>query len=179
MISRHGSPSRSSAARTPAICSAFIEQFIRPGRVGRRVGREAGFRVFGLQRNGRLSAAALGGDPFFAVIARLVRGDAEKPGLEPAFAVEGIEVFDDGQKDFLANFLGIFAGEIGRELENETPRRRVMQIEQFVPRFRFAATAARQQCRFRVHAVSTLFQACPFEQNFRGSILRGVPSDSS
>src|SRR5208282_6523352 len=92
-----------------------------------------------------LPAAALGGNSFFAEVARLVGGDAEEPGLEPAVAVEGIEVFDYGQENFLADFLGVFAGEIGRELENEAARGRVMKVEQLIPRFRFAATAARYQ----------------------------------
>ena len=76
-----------------------------------------------------MSAAALGGNPFFTIIARLVGGYAKKPGLEPAFAVEGVEIFDDRQENLLANFLGVLADEIGRKLENETPRRRVMEIK--------------------------------------------------
>ncbi len=37
-----------------------------------------------------------------------------------------------------------------RKLENEAPRRRVMQVEQFVPRLRVAAPATRQQFTFRL-----------------------------
>ena len=76
-----------------------------------------------------MSAAALGGNPFFTIITRLVGRDAKKPGLEPAFAEEGVEVFDDRQECLLADFLGVLAGEIGCKLENETPRRRVMEIK--------------------------------------------------
>ena len=56
--------------------------------------------------------------------------------------------------------------EIVPELENEPPRRRVMPVEQLVPRLRLTAAAAREQICFRVqtHAVMTLFQAPAFEQ---------------
>ena len=65
--------------------------------------------VLGLERNGSLAAAAFGRVLALAVIARLVGGDAEEPGLKLAPAVEGIEVPDDGQEDFLANLLHVFA----------------------------------------------------------------------
>src|SRR5208282_4037004 len=107
---------------------------------------------------------------------RLVHGDAKKPGLKPAFALEGIEVFDDGQKNFLANLLAVFAGKIRRKLENKPPRRRVIQIEEFVPRFSFTATAASKQFGFDCHVSRTLFEAAPLEQISSGSILHGIPS---
>ena len=143
----------------------------------RRIGCQAGLGIFGLERNGCLPAAAFGRDPFLAEVARLVRGDAEQPRLELAFTLEGIKVFDDGQKSFLADLLAVFAGKIRRKLEDEPPRRCVMQVEEFIPRPGVAATAARQQFGFGAPCGRNLFEARSFEQISCGSILRGVPSD--
>ena len=85
-----------------------------------------------------------------AVIARLVGGDAEQPGLKLAAAVEGIEVPDDGQEDFLANLLHVLAREIVPKLKDKAPRRRVMPVEQLVPGLRFTPAAARKQLSFSV-----------------------------
>ena len=125
---------------------------------GRRAGRvegQAGLGVFGLERNGRLAAAAFGRVLALAVIARLVGGDAEQPGLKLALAVKGIEVPDDGQEDLLANLLRVLAREIVPKLKDEAPRRRVMPVEQLVPRLRLTPAAARKQVCFSVgtHAV--------------------------
>ena len=76
------------------------------------------------------------------VITRLVRSNAENPGLKLAVALERTEVFDDGKKHFLADFLGILARQIMSQLENETPGRRVVQVKKFVPGFRLALAAA-------------------------------------
>ncbi len=47
-------------------CSAFIRNSSGPGASGRRIGRQSGFGIFGLQRNRRLAAAAFGRRPLFA-----------------------------------------------------------------------------------------------------------------
>src|SRR5207247_8195482 len=113
-------------------------------------------RIFSLQRDRRLPAATLGRVAALAIVARFVGGDAEQPRLKLALAVERLEVANDGQKNFLADFLGIFACKIRRQLENDTPGGRVVPIEQFVPRFSLAAATTRQQFSFRAHDVSTL-----------------------
>jgi hypothetical protein len=70
--------------------------------------------------------------------------------------VEGIEVPDDGQEDFLANLLDVLAREIVAKLKDKAPRRRVMLVEKVVPGPRFTAAAARKQVSFSVgtHAES-------------------------
>ena len=67
--------------------------------------------------------------PALAVIPRLVGGDAEQPGLKLTPAVEGIEVPDDGQKDFLANLLNVFAREVVPKLKDKASRRCIMAVE--------------------------------------------------
>ena len=100
--------------------------------------------------SGGLAAAAFGRVLALAVIPRLVGGDAEEPGLKLAAAVEGIEVPDDGQEDFLANLLDVLAREIVPELKDKAPRRRVMPVEQLVPGPRLTTAAARKQVSFGV-----------------------------
>ena len=85
------------------------EREVRRRGVAGRVEGQAGLGVFGLERNGGLAAAAFGRVLALAIIVRLVRGDAEQPGLKLAPAMEGIEVADDGQEDFLANLLDVLA----------------------------------------------------------------------
>ena len=100
------------------------------------------------RESGDLAAAAFGGMEALAVIAGFVGGDAEQPGLKLAAAVEGLEVPDDGEEDFLANLLDVLAGEIVPELEDKAPGGGVMQVEQFVPGPRLAAAAAGDQIGF-------------------------------
>src|ERR1017187_10498713 len=103
-----------SAARFDKLVEGLVDQRdlldVHQGDVGRgngagRVDGQAALGVFGLKRNRGLAAAALGSLPPLAVIPGFVGGDAEEPGLKLAPAVEGIEVPDDGQEDFLANLL--------------------------------------------------------------------------
>ena len=85
--------------------------------------------------------------------------------------------FDDGEKNFLTDFLGVLEREIGGQLENEAAGRRVVGVEQIVPSRRVAAPAACQQFVFRIHAALTLFRGDAFEKFLRGSIFAGLPSD--
>src|SRR5262249_39380473 len=87
-----------------------------------------------------------------SMVACLVGGNAEQPGLELALALKRADVFDDGEENFLANLLRVFPGEIGSELENEASRRGVVPIKQLIPGTRLAAPAARQQLSFRFAA---------------------------
>jgi hypothetical protein len=139
--------------------------FIRTGDGGGWIQGQAAVRIFGLQGNRGLAAAAFGGVPAFAIIPGFVGRDPEQPGLKLAPAAERIEIPDHGQERFLADFLGIFRREIGRELKDEAPGGGVMQVEQFVPRIRFAPAAPRQQFGFRAHAILTLPEADLFEQD--------------
>ena len=77
-----------------------------------------------------------------AVVAGLVGGDSEEPGLKLAAALKRLEIADDRQEDLLANLLHVLAREIMPKLEDKTPRRRVMPVEQLVPRPGFTAAAA-------------------------------------
>jgi hypothetical protein len=65
--------------------------------------------------------------------------------------LEGIQVADDAEENFLTNFFHIFAGEIRGELEDETPCRRVVAIKQLVPRSSFTPATAGQELRFGFH----------------------------
>jgi len=123
---------------------------IRRGGVGGRIDDGAVSVIDGMQGNGDVAAAAFGGGAALAVIARLVGGDAEDPGLKLAAAVEGGQVFDDGKKDFLGDFLDVFTGKIVRQLEDEPSGGGIMAVEQFIPGVRFACAAAADQAGFRV-----------------------------
>ena len=118
--------------------------------------KDTGGAVLGLERKRSLAAAAFSRVLALAVIARLVGGDAEQPGLKLASTMEGFEVPDDGQEDFLANLLDVLARKVVAELEDKAPRCRVMPVEQFVPGLRFTPAAARNQLNFSIgtHAES-------------------------
>jgi hypothetical protein len=141
------------------------DELVGAGQFGGRIEREAGFVILGLQGNGRVAAAALGGVAALAKIARFICGDAEEPGLKLALAVKRLEVADDGEKNFLANFLGVFVREIGAELEDETTGGGVVQIEELVPGIGLPATASFQQFGFGAHAIQTVRERLGFEQN--------------
>jgi hypothetical protein len=64
--------------------------------------------------------------------------------------MKGIQVLYDRQENLLANFLGVFAGQIMAELKDKAASRRVMKVEQFIPRRSLAAAATRQQFRLCV-----------------------------
>ena len=102
---------------------------IRTGRGGWRIEREAVLGVFGIERKGGLAATAFGGGTALAVIAGFVCGDAKEPGLKLAAAMKGIEILDNGQENFLADFLGIFPREIRCKLENESGGGGIMEVE--------------------------------------------------
>lgn len=138
---------------------------VRARGVAGRINGQAGLGILGVQGKRDLPAAALGRAQALAVVVGLVGGDAKEPGLELAVALEGAQTFDDGQKGFLADFLHIFAVEIRRELEDETPRRRVVQIKKLVPSLRLAATATGQQLGFRTHFSVNLVQETALGQS--------------
>ena len=102
-----------------------------------------------MQRHGNMPAAAFGGRAPLTVVARLVGGDAEYPGLELAVALEGGKTFYDGKKNFLGDFLDVFAGKIVRQLEDEAPGGGIVPVEQFVPGAGIACAAAAEQAGFR------------------------------
>src|SRR5262245_35724068 len=79
------------------------------------------------------------------VIARLIRGDAKEPGLKLALALEGFDILDDREKNFLANLLHIFPSEIASELKNKSPRGGIMPIEELVPGGGISPPATREQ----------------------------------
>jgi hypothetical protein len=123
---------------------------VRRGGVCGRINDGAIGTVHGMQGDGDVSAAAFGGGAALAVIAGLVGGDAEDPGLKLAATMEGGQVFDDGKKDFLGDFLDVFPGEIVGQLKDEPAGGGVMKAEQFIPGVRFACAAAADQAGFRV-----------------------------
>ena len=139
-----------------AECDEFGALDIEQVHVGRRrvAGRiecQAGFVSFGLKGKRKLTAAAFGGIALLAKVAGFVGCDAEKPRLKLTFALKGIEVADDAEKNFLTNLFHIFAREVGSELKDKTPRRRVVAIKQLVPRVSFTLATARQELRFGFH----------------------------
>ena len=86
-----------------------------------------------------------------AKVARLVRRDAEEPGLKLAVAMKGVEVADDRQENLLANLLHVLAREVRSQLENKSPGGSLVEIKQLVPRSCFAPPAARQQLSLGFH----------------------------
>src|SRR5260370_35443139 len=109
---------------------------------------EAVLRVVILEGQRREAAPPFGRVLALAVVTRLVGRDAKEPGLELALALEILKALDHRQKDLLANLLGIFPREVVAELEDESSRRRIMKVEQLLPRLRLALAAAGQQPGF-------------------------------
>lgn len=148
---------------------------IRAGSGRRQIEGKTVLRILGIQGKRDLPAAAFGRITAFAIIASFIGGDAEEPGLKLAAALKSLDVLDNGEKNLLANLLGIFTREIVGELENESGSGGVMEIEQFVPGRSVAATAATKQFGFavRAHSVGSLFNTGAFEQIWmEGKILR-------
>ena len=108
-------------------------------------------------------------------ITRLVCRDSEQPGLKLTVAPEGIDVLDYRQERFLANFFDILPGPIRSKLKNKSPGRRVMCLENLVPRVGLALSAARDQIGFRVGTHGPQFNA----KRKVLPVLAGTGSDSA
>jgi hypothetical protein len=101
--------------------------------------------VFGLKRNGQLTPSPFEGVMPFPKITRLVCRDSEQPGLKLTVAQKSIDILDHGQERFLANFFHVLPGPIRSKLKNKSPSRRVMSLENLVPRVGIAVAAPRDQ----------------------------------
>ena len=95
-----------------------------------------------------MTAAAFHRVLALAVIASLVRGDAEEPRLELRVPLKGVQALDDREENFLANLFHVFTGEVRRQLKHEPGGCAVVEIEERIPSLCIARFAAGQQCGF-------------------------------
>src|SRR5205085_4210198 len=117
------------------------EQGIRPGTLRWRI--EAFARA--VEREMNHPAPALLGTTLSAKIHRLVRGYAQQPRLKRTFSLKGCQVSHHREEGFLANFFRVFVIEVGRQLENEARRHRIIFVEQRIPGLRVTAATAFDQ----------------------------------
>ena len=108
-------------------------------------------------------------------VARLVRGDSEKPGLKFGSAMKGGQIPDYGQENFLADFIHILRSKGRRHLVNKPPGQWVVAVEQFVPSLGLPAFAPGNQLRFRmaIHPTRIVPQIQPGGDSFAPPVSPG------
>src|SRR5215216_839321 len=86
-----------------------------------------------MEGQGLATATALGGVLALSIVPRPVGRDPKEPGLELGLALKGVQTFDHGEENLLAEFLDILWREIVAQLKNKARCRHVVPVEQLVP----------------------------------------------